>query len=199
MNDEEMVSKNEAEETAKTDDPLPPQDEEGGVGGCEAHASLNDREDISALSDADAENPDPASSEADQASSEDRLECLRNELTQLRAEIAARDELLARIGGECEEFRMLYPDTALSALPDSIWEDVRRGIPIAAAWALSERRRMLTAQKAEEYNRLNDARSSGALTGTEPDYFSPTEVRAMTQSEVRANYQKIMRSMQKWH
>ena len=74
-----------------------------------------------------------------------------------------------------------------------------QGIPIAAAYALFERRRFTTEQKALEYNHANARRSSGSLEPTAPDYYSPAEVRAMSQSEVRANYDKIMRSMQKWH
>lgn len=157
-------------------------------------ASDEDRE-VSAdpVSDPD---PDPASPPA--ASAEEQLEQLRGELTRLRAEIAAKDAFLDRVGAECEEFHALYPEAALSELPDGVWRDVGRGIPLAAAYALAERRRAYTAQQAAISNRENGARSSGALEPTEKDYFSPSEVRAMSQSEVRTNYQKIMRSMQKW-
>ena len=33
----------------------------------------------------------------------------------------------------------------------------------------------------------------------EIEYFSPDEVRAMSRSEVRENYNKILRSMSNWH
>lgn len=104
-----------------------------------------------------------------------------------------------RFAREGEEFRALYPETDLQNIPDSVWNDVRRGIPLAAAYALAERRHYCTELKANEYNLTNRMRSSGSLEPTEPEYFSPAEVRAMSQSEVRANYQKIMRSMQKWN
>lgn len=198
MNDEEMVPTDETETYTEESDPLSaslPTDESGDPGAAEPDTTAED----SAISADPVQDPDPASPAPAAETAEDRLEQLRGELNRLRAEIAARDEFLGRIGDECEEFRALYPETSLSALPDGIWEDVRRGIPVAAAYALSERRRMMTEQKAAEFNRANDLRSAGALEATESDYFSPTEVRAMSQNEVRANYQKIMRSMQKWH
>lgn len=141
-------------------------------------------------------DPDPGSDpEQDSPSGMDEL---RSELKRLQEEISKRDALLSRMGRECEEFGLLYPNVAFSALPDSVWEDVRHGIPLAAAYALAERRRLQTAQAAQSSNQQNAVRSTGALEGTDPDYFSPAEVRAMNQSEVRANYHKIMQSMQKW-
>ena len=124
---------------------------------------------------------------------------LMNEIERLKAELAQKDAMAERLAREGEEFHALYPDANMQDLPDSVWQDVGRGIPIAAAYALFERRRYTTEQKALEYNHANARRSSGSLEPTAPDYYSPAEVRAMSQSEVRANYDKIMRSMQKWH
>lgn len=134
-----------------------------------------------------------------QAASQERLEQLRNELTQLRTELAEKDIYWARMAEEFEEFRTLYPETAFSSLPDSVWQDVRRGIPVAAAYALAEKKRAYTEMLAQKSNFENQKRSSGALESVENDYFSPSEVRAMSSDEVRKNYQKIMQSMQKWH
>ncbi len=201
MNDEELVSENANEAEASTCDPVPsdppcasesepserPAEEEG------------EHDADPAVSADPVQDPDPVASEPAQPSEEDRLEQLRGELNRLRSELAARDEMLTRIGTECEEFRQLYPERTLSDLSDSVWEDVRRGVPIAAAFALSERRRQLTEQKAMESNLANGRRSAGSVNGTENEYFSPAEVRAMSQTQVRENYQKIMRSMQKWH
>ena len=103
------------------------------------------------------------------------------------------------MGSECEEFHTLYPQTPLSALPDSVWQDVKQGVPLAAAYALAERRRAYTEALANSKNEQNKKCSTGALSATENEYFTPGEVRAMTQGEVRANYQKIMLSMQTWH
>ena len=124
---------------------------------------------------------------------------LLSEIERLKTELAQKDAMAERLAREGEEFHALYPDANMQDLPDSVWQDVGRGIPIAAAYALFERRRYTTEQKALEYNHANARRSSGSLEPTAPDYYSPAEVRAMSQSEVRANYDKIMRSMQKWH
>ena len=143
-------------------------------------------------------NPDPDHSASAEATPEEQLRQLRDELTRLRQTVAQQDAILFRMGEECLEFHTLYPETPLSALPDDVWKDVKQGVPLAAAYALAERRRAFTESLAATANQKNRQRSSGALESTEADYFSPNEVRAMTQQEVRANYQKIMRSMQKW-
>ena len=143
------------------------------------------------------QNPDPDRRDSAQEQSTE-LERLRAELKHLRNELSLKDARLEQISTEFEEFNTLYPDTPLSSLQDSVWEDVRRGIPIAAAYALEKRRQEHTARAAAFSNAQNASRSAGALTPTESDYFSPAEVRAMSQSEVRANYQKIIQSMQKW-
>ena len=143
------------------------------------------------------QNSDPDCGDSAQEQSTE-LERLRAELKHLRNELSLKDARLEQISTEFEEFNTLYPDTPLSSLQDSVWADVRRGIPIAAAYALEKRRQEYTARAAAFSNAQNASRSAGALTPTESDYFSPAEVRAMSQSEVRANYQKIIQSMQKW-
>lgn len=142
-------------------------------------------------------DPDPGEAEALDRPSE--LEGLRSELKQLREEIAKRDRMLERMGLECEEFQTLYPNVSLSTLPDEVWEDIRKGVPIAAAYALAERKRHCLNEAAKRSNQQNAARTSGPLSSLPAEYYSPAEVRAMSQSEVRANYQKIMKSIQQWH
>lgn len=125
-------------------------------------------------------------------------EALRAEVTRLRAELELQRQLSARYARDCEEFRQLYPDVPLSALPESIWEEVRQGVPLPAAYALAERRRTRTQEIAQEANRLNRMRSAGSAGQPPPSYFSPDEVRAMSAEEVRQNYRTILQSMQKW-
>ena len=110
-----------------------------------------------------------------------------------------REARFSSLGRECEEFCTLYPEVPLSSLPDAVWQDVREGIPLAAAYALAERRRVRREASAKESNQQNRMRSTGELRPASTDFFSPSEVRAMSPSEVRANYQSILRSMQKWH
>ena len=201
MNDEELVEESTNEAEISTGNSLPTDPSGTGIGDLPERPAEGEGEGVEApaISADPLPDPDPALAEPAQSPQEDGLEQLRGELIRLKNELAARDEMLTRIGTECEEFRQLYPEKTLSDLSDGVWEDVRRGVPIAAAFALAERRRQLTEQKAAESNLVNGRRSAGAINGTENEYFSPAEVRAMSQAEVRDNYQKIMRSMQKWH
>ena len=151
-------------------------------------------------SPAEARDPDPLTPPAEGASLPDpRIDQLRREVEELRASLAYhhldRAEREVRTG----EFSSLYPDVTYEDLPDDVIADVRRGVPVAAAYALSERRRILREARAAEINRQNRSRSAGGLGIGETDLFSPAEVRAMTQAEVRANYDKILQSMQTWH
>lgn len=152
---------------------------------------------------ADAPAPDqPQTAErsaaADPPAPDDELADLREEVNRLREQLRRTEAESLRVSAECEEFRSLYPDVPLSSLPDSVWEDVRRGVPVSAAFALAERRRYRTSQLAEEANRENRKRSSGSLEQDASGYLSPDEVRAMSPEEVRRNYHRIMLSMQKW-
>ena len=130
------------------------------------------------------------------------LEQLRGELAQLREELALRDARTLqeeRITREYAEFCDLYPQIPISSLPQEIWQDVQRGTSLAAAYALAEKKRAVSLERATESNANNRARSAGAVNNAESIEFSPSEVRAMSSEEVRANLPKIMRSMQKWH
>ena len=139
--------------------------------------------------------PDPGADPADSA----ELSRLREELTRLREELARKESVSFRLGRECAEFRELYPETPLSSVPDEVWNAVRDGVPLPAAFALAERRRERLEQAAKDSNRRNLARSSGELGQEAPGYFSPEEVRRMSRDEVRENYSNILLSMQKWH
>ena len=145
------------------------------------------------------QSPDPAPQALDTNQTADsELECIRRELSLLRTQLEEQSRAMQKIGSEYAEFCDLYPNLSPEELPDEVWENVRRGIPISAAYALAERRRIRTMEKAQSLNEENKRRSSGSVEGNSNTYFSADEVRAMTQSEVRANYQKIMLSMQKW-
>ena len=135
-------------------------------------------------------------------SAEERLGVLQSELKQLRDEVTAAKQMredLRRMTNELREFQALYPEVPLSSIPDEILDGMYAGIPPAAGYALYLKREREKQKAADRINNANRQRSSGSLTCADADYFSPAEVRAMSQSEVRKNYQKIMQSMQKWH
>ena len=144
-------------------------------------------------------DPAPADSAAQSAGSDSpspdaELERLREELNGLREQIARME----RLGEEYAEFYELYPRTPIGQLPDSVWDDVRRGIPLAAAYALCEKKRARAAERAKEENERNRSRSAGSPDRAAAGEFSPAEVRAMSPAEVRKNYRQIMLSMQNW-
>ena len=120
-------------------------------------------------------------------------------MTRLEERIAEREATYRRLERECAEFRRLYPETPLSALTDKVWEDVQAGVPMAAAFALDERKRFVLAAEAERTNRENKKVAPEGLSGGEEVFFSPSEVRQMTPAQVRKNYEKIIQSMEKWN
>jgi hypothetical protein len=126
---------------------------------------------------------------------EDEVALLRNEVERLRLELVRRE----RLDAEWQEFCALYPDVEAETVPDTVWEKVKQGLPLAAAYALHERRRLCRERAAEEVNRENARRSSGSMrTAGEEEFYSPEEVRAMGAREVRSKYGRILESMKRW-
>lgn len=124
-----------------------------------------------------------------------------DELSALRAALAEKEQLLAdmtaakdRFEAEFAEFRKEFPEVPLGRVDDGVWEQVGKGVPLAAAYALAERRAMKQAQTSR--------RETGAWHslsgGTDEGLFTPSEVRAMTEREVRRNYDRILESMKRW-
>ena len=133
-------------------------------------------------------------------SEKDELESMREELCRLRAELEEKKSSLERLGKEISEFSELFPNEPLTALPDSVWESVRGGIPLAAAYALYRRKTELRIEKANATNRKNSEMSTGAIgRDTTESFYTPDEVRAMSRSEIKKNYSKILDSMKKWN
>ena len=125
---------------------------------------------------------------------------LKEQLSALKEELEQSRAMYDRFHAECMEFSQLYPTVSLSSIPDSIWESVKSGIPLSAAYALAEKKEALARAKAADVNSKNKALSSGSLsTSKSEEFFTPAEVRAMSAPEVRANYAKIITSMSKWH
>lgn len=147
------------------------------------------------------DEPGEAVEAAENSPSEpDEIRALRSELDELKLQLDQSRAMYDRLHAECMEFSQLYPDVPLSTVPDNIWASARAGIPLAAAYALSERKESMARAKAMDINSKNNERSSGALSSAKTEeFFSPAEVRAMSAAEVRANYAKIITSMSKWH
>ena len=128
------------------------------------------------------------------------LEGLRRQVRELSEKLEQRSAMEEKISAQIGELAELFPEVSLGTVPEEVWQRVRSGESLAASYALYERRLRLSEEKAIGVNAKNQRQSSGyAGRGTSSEYFSPDEVRAMSQKEVRANYTKIIESMKKWN
>lgn len=125
---------------------------------------------------------------------EDELAQLRARVCELEAQIEQRE----RVGRECEEFEQYFPDVPLRAVPDEVWGRVRTGVPLSAAYALYEARSRRESETAQREAERHAMMSVGIPDEAGRDYFSPAQVRAMSQREVRENYDRIFESMRHW-
>lgn len=205
MNDESSVFEDTETTPCQTCDTSQMENASAGVAGnnttTKKAATRTDEAITDVLTDPGA-NSDTDCESADSKTQASELEQLRGELKQLREELAARDARImqdTRAEREYAEFCELFPDVTVGELPNEVWQDVKRGTSLAAAYALAEKKRLLSLERANNSNKSNRARSAGAVHNVQNNEFSPAEVRAMTSAEVRANLPKIMRSMQKWH
>lgn len=128
------------------------------------------------------------------------LDTLRKEIGLLRAELEQKSAEQERIRSEMGEFQQLFPNKTLGDVPPPVWQQVERGVPLSAAYALYEKKSTADALRADEINRRNAEHSAGRLgQNTAREFYTPDEVRAMSPSEVRENYKTIRESMKKWH
>ena len=198
--DETDLSAGEADET---DLPMEESDETDLSAGEADEIALSAGEaDETDLSAGEADEPAPPELPSDNPPTDmaQELARLREQVTSLRETLASQKAAYQRAGAEYAEFFSLFPAVSLSALPDDVWQSVQKGVPLAAAYALEERRAAVQAEKAQKVNQINREKSSGALNPTgNSDNFSLAEVRDMTPDEVRANFDKIMESVTQWH
>ena len=125
---------------------------------------------------------------------------LESEISQLEGELERKREETDRKAREYSEFKELFPHADMSELSPEVLAMVDGGVPLCAAYALYEKR--LSAKNAAVAAHNNATRQGGFGSvgrGAEEEFYTPDEVRAMTQSEVKRNYQKILRSMKNWH
>ena len=129
----------------------------------------------------------------------DETERLKTEISELKEQLIQKEKEQETILRELGEFNRLFPDRSIKDLPKQVWDSVERGIPLSAAYALYEREESLLQSKANEINSRNSFASAGKAGNFDNgEYFSPDEVRAMTQKEVHKNYSKIKNSMKYW-
>ena len=149
--------------------------------------------------DADKE---PAAEENELEADMQAIDALKAEIERLKEQIEKLEELKRaqnRILAEIGDFVSLFPEIPIEEIPDTVWESVKQGAPLAASYALYEKRMVAEAKRIAEINAKNAKKSPGAAgKDTAGEYFSPEDVRRMSRAEVHANYSKIKDSMKKW-
>jgi hypothetical protein len=133
----------------------------------------------------------------------DEVEFLRQEIDALKKELQKRDELereQSRMNKEILEFKGYFPEVDIHSVPNDIWERVREGSSLSAAYALMLRKNELEQKKIGDFNEKNRRMSAGSLiNGDGENYYSPAEVKRMTPAQVRMDYDDIMASMKHWN
>lgn len=130
----------------------------------------------------------------------DEVKRLKDDIEALRSELEAKKNECERIFRELAEFAVNFPRTSMGSITDEVWESVKGGVPLSAAYALYEKKKEADENAIRELNRINAERSSGAISSTaDGGYYSPDEVRKMTAYEVKKNYNLIIESMKKWN
>lgn len=138
--------------------------------------------------------------ESTESSEPDEISILKAELDSLKKELDEKKSAFERMNRELGEFSELFPEKAVSSIPDSVWQSVKAGIPLAAAYALYEKKTAARLDVAARVNSKNNELSTGAVgRSTTENFYTPDEVRAMSRSEVKKNYSKIIESMKKWN
>ena len=120
---------------------------------------------------------------------------LKNQISELESTKKAQERMLEEIS----DLHALFPEADIEAIPEGVWESVKNGCPLPAAYALYQKRVQAEADRIAKINSKNASCSPGtAGKNTVSEYFSPDEVRKMSHAEVHANYSKIKESMKKW-
>ena len=135
-------------------------------------------------------------------SDEDKISDLNRQIEALTQELEAyksAKEQQEKIAEQLNEFSELFPDIAIKSIPDEVWENVKNGNSLAASYAVYEKRITEAARRIEAINARNASLAAGVAGKNSPsEFFSADEVRKMSPSEVRANFAKIRKSMEKW-
>ena len=159
----------------------------------------NDSADVSEQLSEDCK-ADATAEEESQSANLAELESLRKQVEELTQKLKEKSEEAEKIAAQINDFYQLFPNTDIQNVPEEVWEGVKQGNSLVAAYAIYHRKIQLKKEKADAINARNASLSAGyAGKNTSTEYFTPDEVRAMSQSEVKANYSKIIESMKKWN
>lgn len=129
----------------------------------------------------------------------DYIKAARAEKAALR-ENSRKAEAEGALQEEIKRFRQLFPNVSADAIPESVWADMEKGIPLTYAYALHS----LVGENSNAYaNTVNDRNSRAAVPpiteGADEGELSMDEVENMSTAAVKKNFPRILRSISKWN
>ncbi len=125
---------------------------------------------------------------------EPKTQALKSALAKKEQALAALEDTRAKCAAAFEDFRKEFPNVTISELDESLWEQVKSGIPLAAAYALKlhrENKKSGTEKRERAPWQSLDESAADSL-------YTPAEVKRMSEAEVRRNYDRIRESMKHW-
>lgn len=144
------------------------------------------------------ENEEPEETGEDSEERSGELDALREKVASLERELRERDAQYARVSAEARAFEENFPGVTLHDVPEKVWDTVHSGIPLMYAYAFYESMENRRRAGAEACNERNAQKSPGLPEPSGARLYSPAEVRAMSRSQVRENYDRIFESMRHW-
>lgn len=131
----------------------------------------------------------------------EELEASPEELDRKELENFRRErDVKKNLEGELELLFEVFPELDIDSIPDAIFEKCPDGKGLAAEYALMT---LVEKKKSEEQKVKEEENEKAAVPEVkgvaEEAYFSPEDVRKMSEKEIRKNYKTIMKSMEKWN
>ena len=116
------------------------------------------------------------------------------------AELERQRQAEDRRRADLSEFRELFPDVAITDVPQEVWDGVGHGMTLTDAYMRYDRRESIRRARAEAANAANAASAPPAQTPAPetPKNLSREDVARMSREEVRRNYDRILKSMPLW-
>ena len=101
-----------------------------------------------------------------------------------------------RFDDEIAEFTERFPEDDLDAIPEFVWEEVKKGAKLSDAYASYSEEKKRREEEAKIVNEANAANSSGRI-GAKPGkaVYTAKEVASMSADMIKANYDDIIESM----
>jgi len=94
----------------------------------------------------------------------------------------------------------IFPSIKANDIPEEVWDKVETGDSLAGAYAFYYLKGL---KSRADINRINEANKRKAPPrirhdGGDESFYTPEEVRNMSDAQVKKHYNAILRSMEKW-